>query len=112
MASTDWTKGRFWLNYGEMSKALKAPAPDAAKLEAMPFEEAMKRLEAIVEAMESEDLPLENLLTRFEEGTRLAKACQEKLADAELKIQKIEKNNAGELTLKPLPPEITGEKEA
>jgi exonuclease VII small subunit len=55
---------------------------------------------------------LENLLTRFEEGTRLAKACQEKLANAELKIQKIEKNNAGELTLKPLPPEITGEKES
>jgi exodeoxyribonuclease VII small subunit len=92
-----------------MSKAVKAPVHDSAKLEAMPFEEAMKRLEAIVEAMESEDLPLESLLTRFEEGTRLAKACQEKLADAELKIQKIEKNSAGELTLKPLPPEITGE---
>jgi exodeoxyribonuclease VII small subunit len=92
-----------------MSKAVKAPVPDAAKLEAMPFEEAMNRLEAIVEAMESEELPLENLLTQFEEGTRLAKACQEKLAAAEVKIQKIEKNNAGEPTLKPLPPEVTGE---
>jgi exodeoxyribonuclease VII small subunit len=90
-----------------MSKAVKAPVPDPAKLDAMPFEEALKRLEAIVEALESEDLPLESLLTRFEEGTRLAKACQDKLADAELKIQKLEKNSAGEMTLKPLPPEIT-----
>jgi exodeoxyribonuclease VII small subunit len=92
-----------------MSKAVKAPAPDPAKLDALPFEEALKRLEAIVEAMESEDLPLETLLTRFEEGTRLAKACQEKLADADLKVQKLEKNSAGELTLKPLPPETTDE---
>ena len=57
----------------------------------MPFEEALKRLETIVEAMESEDLPLETLLSRYEEGTRLAKVCQAKLADAELKIQKLEK---------------------
>jgi exodeoxyribonuclease VII small subunit len=92
-----------------MSKAAKVSAPDAAKLDALPFEEALKRLEAIVEAMESEDLPLENLLTRYEEGTRLAKACQDRLADAELKIEKLEKNSAGELTLKPLPPEITGQ---
>jgi exodeoxyribonuclease VII small subunit len=90
-----------------MSKAVKVPDP--AKLDAMPFEEALKKLEAIVEALESEDLPLESLLTRFEEGTRLAKACQDRLADAELKIQKLEKNSAGELSLKPLPPEITGE---
>jgi len=63
-----------------MSKAVKVP--DASKLEALPFEEALKRLEATVEAMESGDLPLENLLARFEEGTRLAKACQAKLAEA------------------------------
>lgn len=52
--------------------------------------------------MESEDLPLETLLARYEEGTQLAKVCQEKLAEAELKIQQLEKNAAGELKLKPL----------
>ena len=87
-----------------MSKAAK-PA-EAVKLDQLPFEEALKRLESVVEAMESEDLPLESLLTRFEEGTQLAKACQAKLADAELKIQKLEKTSAGELTLKPLPPDL------
>jgi exodeoxyribonuclease VII small subunit len=71
----------------------------------MPFEEALKKLEATVEAMEGGDLPLEKLLERFEEGIRLVKACQAKLEEAELKIQKLEKNSAGELTLKPMPAE-------
>jgi exodeoxyribonuclease VII small subunit len=73
-----------------------------AKPSALPFEEALKRLEGIVEAMESEELPLETLLAKYEEGTRLAKVCQDKLADAELKIQQLEKNAAGEMKLKPL----------
>lgn len=71
----------------------------------LPFEEALKKLEAIVEAMESEDLPLQTLLAKYEEGTRLAKVCQDKLAEAELKIQKLEKNAAGEMKLTPLPSE-------
>ena len=67
-----------------------------------PFEEALKNLEAVVEAMESDDLPLEALLARYEEGAKLVKICQEKLAEAELKIQQLEKNAAGELKLKPI----------
>jgi exodeoxyribonuclease VII small subunit len=67
-----------------------------------PFEEALKKLEGIVEAMESDDLPLETLIARYEEGMKLAKVCQEKLAEAELKIQQLEKNAAGEMKLKPL----------
>ena len=51
--------------------------------------------------MEGTDLPLETLLARFEEGTRLVKLCQAKLEEAELKIQQLEKNAAGELALKP-----------
>jgi len=50
--------------------------------------------------MESDELPLETLLARYEEGVRLVKICQEKLAEAELKIQQLEKNAAGELKLK------------
>jgi exodeoxyribonuclease VII small subunit len=68
----------------------------------LPFEEALKKLESIVEAMETGDLPLEGLLQRFEDGTRLLKLCQARLNQAELKIQKLEKNAAGETTLKPL----------
>lgn len=67
----------------------------------IPFEEALKKLETVVEAMESGDLPLESLLARFEEGTRLVKTCQSKLEEAELKISKLEKNAAGEPVLQP-----------
>jgi exodeoxyribonuclease VII small subunit len=74
-----------------------------AKAGTLPFEEALKKLETIVEAMESEDLPLETLLSKYEEGTQLARICQEKLAEAEAKIQQLEKSAAGEMKLKPLP---------
>ena len=81
-----------------------------AKAASLPFEEALKKLETIVTTMEGEDLPLETLLAKYEEGTRLAKACQEKLAEAELKIQQLEKTAAGEIKLKPVTlPEGSGE---
>jgi exodeoxyribonuclease VII small subunit len=73
-----------------------------AKAVSLPFEEALKKLETIVAAMESEDLPLEVLLAKYEEGTRLARTCQVKLAEAELKIQQLEKTAAGEMKLKPV----------
>jgi exodeoxyribonuclease VII small subunit len=66
-----------------------------------PFEEALKKLEAIVEAMESGDLPLETLLAKYEEGAKLAQICQTKLAEAELKIQQLDKDTTGGLKLKP-----------
>jgi exodeoxyribonuclease VII small subunit len=66
------------------------------------FEESLKKLESIVETMESDELPLETLLARYEEGTKLVAICQEKLAEAELKIQQLEKTSAGEMKLKPL----------
>lgn len=88
-----------------MSKVAKAGEP--AKSDTVPFEEALQKLESIVETMESGDMPLDTLLARFEEGTRLARLCQEKLADAELKIQKIEKNAAGEAVIKPLSADLT-----
>jgi len=82
----------------------------AGKAPNLPFEDALKKLEAIVEAMESEELPLETLLTKYEEGTRLARICQEKLAEADLKIQQLERNAAGEMKLKPVPiPANSGE---
>ena len=66
----------------------------------MPFEEALQKLESVVEQMESGDLPLETLLSRFEEGTKLVKSCHARLSEAELKISQLEKNSAGEPVLK------------
>jgi len=71
-----------------------------------PFEEALKKLEGIVEAMEADDLPLETLLAKYEEGARLVKICQEKLAEAEVKIQQLEKSASGEIKLKPFETEV------
>ena len=82
-----------------MSKSAKAG--DTAKAN-LPFEEALKKLETIVETMESRDLPLETLIQRYEEGVKLAQVCQAKLAEAEVIIQQLEKNAQGEMKLKPL----------
>lgn len=79
-----------------MSKAATAGSP-----EELPFEQALEKLEAIVEEMESDELPLERLLQRFEEGTRLAAQCQKQLDDAELKIQKLDQTLAGEWKVTP-----------
>ena len=75
-------------------------AKNAAPAE-MSFEDALKKLEAIVDSMEGGDLPLESLLAKFEEGAKLAAICQAKLAEAETKIRQIEKNSASEITAKP-----------
>jgi exodeoxyribonuclease VII small subunit len=82
-----------------MANAAKTGAPAGTSIE-LPFEEALKKLESIVDAMESGELPLETLLAKFEEGTRLIKTCQSKLEEAELKISTLERNAAGDLTLK------------
>jgi len=64
------------------------------------FESAMDRLEAIVEQMESGKLPLEDLIVRYEEGMNLVKICQERLANAEQKIEIIARNSAGKTIVK------------
>jgi exodeoxyribonuclease VII small subunit len=68
------------------------------------FEGAMGRLEAIVEQMESGKLPLEELIVRYEEGMNLVKICQERLANAEQKIEIIARNSAGKTVVKDFEP--------
>lgn len=53
------------------------------------FEQNMQRLEQIVRAMERGDVPLEESLKLFQEGTRLVEACGKLLDDAELQVKKI-----------------------
>ena len=95
-----WTPVSLCPSVHRVPNAPKPAAPSDA-LKELPFEEALKKLEAIVESMESGELPLESLLARFEEGTNLVKTCQTKLEEAELKISQLEKNAAGEPVLKP-----------
>ena len=60
------------------------------------FEEAMARLDEIVNALERGDAPLEASLTLFEEGTALIKSCGKILDTAEQKVVKLQKGSNGE----------------
>ena len=71
------------------------------------FEEAIQRLEKIVADMERAELPLEDVLKKYEEGTRLVRFCSQKLEEAEKKIELLTKKADGSATLKP----FTGEEE-
>ncbi len=61
------------------------------------FEAALGRLESIVESMEAGDVPLADLLLKFEEGSKLLKVCETRLRDAELKIEQLKKQKDGSL---------------
>lgn len=65
------------------------------------FEEALQKLEAIVAKMEEGDLPLEEALKEFEEGVRLAKFCTGKLDEAERKVEKLIRDQAGKIKTTP-----------
>jgi len=65
---------------------MAAKKPDTTKPEPS-FENALDRLESIVDEMESGELPLEDLLVRYEEGIKLVKFCSEKLQSAEKRIE-------------------------
>ena len=93
-----WTAGTSCPNFSHVAKS-KTKSAAAEPADTLSFENALKKLESIVEQMESDELPLEDLLKRFEEGTQLASACQKKLAEADLKIQQLEKNASGEFKL-------------
>jgi exodeoxyribonuclease VII small subunit len=54
------------------------------------FEAAMERLEALISAMETGDIPLADMVSKFEEGSKLLKTCQAQLEEAELTIEKLD----------------------
>ncbi len=69
-----------------------------AKDSKLSFEAALGKLETTVEAMESGDVPLADLLAKFEEGSKLLKICEARLKDAELKIEQLKKQKDGKAT--------------
>jgi len=62
------------------------------------FEDALARLETIVESMESGEVPLAELLAKFEEGNALLKTCEARLKEAELKIDQLKRQKDGSAT--------------
>jgi len=65
------------------------------------FEQAIDRLEKIVADMEAAELPLEDVLKKYEEGTRLVRFCNQKLEEAEKKIEVLTKKADGTIALEP-----------
>src|SRR5205814_8945704 len=65
-------------------------------------EEALQRLEKIVEAIEGGKVGLEDSIKQFDEGMQLIQHCRGILADAEMKIQKLQTNPQGELEATPM----------
>ena len=60
------------------------------------FEENLKRLEVIVDQLENKEAPLDQSLALFEEGVKLARACQQTLEQAKKKVEVLIKET-GEL---------------
>ena len=65
-------------------------------MEKLSFEQSVARIEEIVRALEKGDVPLEQSLTLFEEGTGLIKSCSKMLDEAEKKVVKLRKGETGE----------------
>lgn len=64
------------------------------------FEASFARLEEIVAEMERGELPLEELLGRFEEGVGLVRNCQKFLEQAQLRVSQYVENKDGQWVLK------------
>lgn len=65
------------------------------------FEDALKKLEKIVDELESGELSLDESLKRYEEGVKLAGFCSKKLDSARRKVELLVKSGAGRLEAKP-----------
>lgn len=66
---------------------MPTPARKKSNTSISQFEKSIDKLEALVEKLESGDLPLEMALKHFEEGIALVQRCQKTLNDAEQKVQ-------------------------
>ncbi|MBN1345403.1 MAG: exodeoxyribonuclease VII small subunit [Phycisphaerae bacterium] len=69
------------------------------------FEEALAKLEEIVESIEQGHVGLEDSIKHYEEGMGLIAHCRTILAEAELKIQQLQADGEGKLEAKPFEPD-------
>ena len=65
------------------------------------YEDALKRLEKLVNELDRSELDLETRLKKFEEGTKLARILLKKLDQAKKKVELLVKSNVGENQLVP-----------
>ena len=65
------------------------------------FEDALKKLESIVEHLENGELSLEAALKQYEEGVKLADLCTKRLTEAEKRVEVLMKMDTGKLKTVP-----------
>ena len=82
-------------------KPKKKSATPVLDKDGLTFEQAIERLEKIVADMEAAELPLEDVLKKYEEGTRLVRFCNQKLEEAEKKIEVLTKKADGTVAVQP-----------
>jgi len=63
------------------------------------LEKSLEALEALIEELESGELPLERAMQKFEEGVRLTRSCQAALKEAEQRVEILLKSAGGEEAL-------------
>jgi exodeoxyribonuclease VII small subunit len=85
-------------------KGKKKGAEPVLSRDGLTFEQAIQRLEGIVADMEGAELPLEDVIKKYEEGTRLVRFCSQKLEEAEKKIEILAKKTDGTVVLEPFEP--------
>ena len=73
------------------------------------FETSLEALEQIVQDLEQGDLPLEKSLELFEQGIRLSRECQERLSQAERRIEILLRDNQGRVTVSEFEPANTAD---
>jgi exodeoxyribonuclease VII small subunit len=69
------------------------------------FETSLEELERIVRELEQGELTLEKSLELFEQGVKLSRECQDRLAQAERRIEILMRDNQGRATVRPFDPE-------
>jgi exodeoxyribonuclease VII small subunit len=81
------------------------PSPDSGassdEVAALSFEEALRRLEAIVHQLEAGDVPLERSIELYGEGDRLRARCEERLKAAQAQIERIQLGSDGAAVARP-----------
>ena len=76
-------------------------ARPAAAADKTRFEDALKRLEGVVERLEEGEIPLEEALRLFEEGVKLSRLCHQKLDEAEKRIELLTRDGEGNVLARP-----------
>jgi len=81
-----------------MSQAPTAPTP----VTELSFEEALGELEAIVDRLDRGEIPLEQSIAAYERGTALRRHCEQKLAEARMRVERLVDDGSGGMTTEPL----------